>query len=283
MFRAWINSILLASLLSACASPGVRHAPVTPPPAVAQPRPNLSGPWQIVTPSGSEKVSIGTHAVVVISDDTVVRTDTLQASLDASFTWTSGAARKVDGQLIDYRVGVGPAVPMTPAGLQLPRQYSASARGGAMQFSLPPETSACTDPALSALQGMQDAWVAVPPTVTIGTTWTDTAYTISCRDGVLLRGATVRRFAVRRSEVDSVRGVIVIVERSARGTLHAAGDQFGEKVTLAGESNGTMQYALDPGTGRFVRATGKSMLSFTLKSSRRNQTVRQTSEIAVVW
>jgi len=285
MPRAHVGLFLLAVFASACGTVvGGRPAavPATPP---AKPTLNTAGPWRVVAPSGSEKVAITTTAVVTISADTVVRTDTVRAQLGASYTWTGTMPRRVDGILTDYRVAIDTAAALAPAGLRLPRPYSAISAGSAagMTFTLPVEATACTEPTLSALQGLQEAWVAVPNDLRVGLEWRDTVQTLSCRDRVPLRGTTVRRFQVTRGEAGDGTRLLVIIERSARGRLTGDGDQFGEKVTLRGESSGTMRYALDPGTGRFVRAEGESSLAFTLTSSRRKQSVQQRSTLMIAW
>jgi hypothetical protein len=246
---------------------------------------NTAGPWRAVNPAGSERVVLVTTATVVISGDLGVRTDTLHATLGASYSWTGNMPRKVDGQLTDYRVAVGMDVATVPAGLLLARPFSATALAavGAMSFTLPSESSVCADPALSSMQGLHDAWVSLPAILSLGLEWTDTVHTVSCRDRVPLRGTSVRRFQVRRAEVEDGRRLVVIIERTARGRLVGTGEQFGEKVAIDGESSGTMQYQFDPTTGRFVRARGTSELTFSMKSSRRNQSVRQSSSLSIAW
>ncbi len=246
---------------------------------------NTAGPWKVGAAAKSEKVAIVTEATVAISGDTVVRTDTLRATLAASYTWTGTAPRRVDGQLTDYRVAVGTSAPVAPPGLRLARPFSATAAPGtsSLLFTLPTEASACTDPSLSSVQGLQDAWVAVPSTLSVGQHWEDTVHTLSCRDRVPLTGTSVRWFVVRGAEVENGQRVLVVIERSSRGRLTGEGNQFGEKVTIAGESSGTLTYRFDPVAGQFVRASGASVLSFALKSSRRNQSVRQNSVLSLTW
>ena len=278
--------LVLAIAHSACVSAGggrttPRPLPTTTTGVVL----NTGGPWTLGVPARSEKVLITTEATVVIAGDTTVRTDTVHATLAASYTWTGSAPRKVDGQLTDYRVAVGAAVPAAPPGLQFARPFSATATptASALVFTLPAEATACTDPALSSVQGLQDAWVAVPARLTVGQQWTDTVTTLSCRDRVPLHGISVRRFVVKRGEVEDGKRVLVVIERTARGRLTGEGDQFGEKLTISGESNGIMLYLLDPVAGHFVRASGGSSLSFTFRSSRRNQRVRQSSVLTLTW
>jgi hypothetical protein len=273
-------------LLTGCLSGSGGHrtpAPTTP--VLRSPAINTTGPWRVVTPSGLEKVSITTTAVISIAGETAVRTDTLRAVLGASYTWTGTRPRKVDGILTDYRVAFDTAVALVPAGLRLPRPYAAIARGpsAGMHFTLPAEPTACTEPTLSTLQGLQEAWVEVPGELRVGLEWSDTVRTVSCRDRVPLHGTTLRRFQVTRGEAGDGQQVLVIIERLARGRLTGDGEQFGEKVVIRGESSGSMRYALDPATGRFVRAEGTGSLEFTLTSSRRTQAVRQQSTVSIVW
>jgi len=273
-------------LLAGCLSGGTgSRTPAPAAPAANVPTLNTAGPWRVSAPSGLEKVAITTTAVVTITSDTAVRTDTVRASLGASYTWTGASPRKVDGLLTDYRVALDTGLAITPGGLQLPRPYSAVSKGlsSGMTFTLPAEQTACAEPALSALQALQEAWVEVPADLRVGLEWRDTVRTLSCRDRVPLHGTTVRRFEVTRGEVADGRRVLLIIERSARGRLTGDGEQFGEKVSIRGESSGTMRYALDPGAGRFVRAEGTSTLAFTLTSSRRTQSVKQASRVTLVW
>lgn len=286
MRRAHSFVVAILAFLAGCVSAGTagrRPAPATP--AASEPVLNTAGPWRVTTPSGSEKVTITTTAVVSITSDTLVRTDAVHASLGASYTWTGISPRKVDGLLTDYRVALDTAAAIVPAGLRLPRPYSAVSKGPStgMTFTLPGEEAACTEPALSALQALQEAWVETPTELRVGLEWRDTVKTLSCRDRVPLHGTTERRFRVTHGEVSDGQRVLVLIERTARGRLSGAGEQFGEKVAINGGSSGTMRYALDPVTGRFVRAEGTSSLTFTLMSSRRTQSVRQAGRTTITW
>lgn len=286
MSRARVFSVLAVVLVAGCLSGGGRRG--TPKPTAAAsnaPTLNVVGPWRVTTSAGTEKVVITTTAAVSIASDTVVRTDTVRAVLGASYTWVGTSPRSVQGVLADYRVAVDSSFRMIPAGLRLPRPFSAAANAPlwGMTFTQPPESTACAEPTLSALQGLHDAWVVVPADLRVGAQWVDTVQTLSCRDRVPLRGTTVRRFFVRRGEVRDGRRVSVIIERSSSGLLSGDGEQFGEKIEVRGESSGEMRYDLDPSTGRFVHAEGKATLTFTLASSRRNQRVRQSSSTTLVW
>jgi hypothetical protein len=191
----------------------------------------------------------------------------------------------VDGRLSEYRVGVGAGQLSAPAGLQLPRAFTAEVAeaGGSLAFVLPAPHTACTEPALSATQGLYDAWIPIPDTLSVGRTWTDTVQTFSCRDRVPLRGISVRRFRVVRAEREDSTSVAVHIERSNRGRIAGEGDQFGEHVVVEGETSGVVQYAVDPSSGRLLRATGNTVVRFSLKSRRRNQQVRQESQLAIQW
>lgn len=286
MRRRHIVLLAAAGTLGSCV-PGVARRPSSTPP-VAVPvsgMPNTRGPWRLGAVSTQQRVTIATHALVVITGDPGARTDTLQAVLGASYVWTAGGQRRVDGLLSDYRVGQGAALPTVPTGLQLARPFTAASAtpGGSLSFRLPAESSACTDPALSALQGLQDAWIPLPDTLVAGREWSDTVHTLSCRDRVPLRGVSLRRFQARHGEVDEGGRLLVMIDRTVRTRLSGEGDQFGEHVSIDGQATGTLRYAVDPVTGRLVRGTGTSVLAFTLKSSRRNQSARQESQVTLTW
>ncbi|MDP1859459.1 MAG: hypothetical protein Q8K82_12345 [Gemmatimonadaceae bacterium] len=266
--------------------PAIIRRPSPPAPAVPATHiaVNTAGPW-VLAAAASQRVTIDTRAVVTIASDTLTRVDTVQATLGASFVWASAARRRVDGLLADYRVSIGGAPPAAPAGLQVNRPFSAAraAASEGMSFTLPVESSACTDPALSALQGLHEAWIPLPDTLVIGQEWADTVHTLSCRDRIPLRGVVVRRFRVQRAEVEAGTRVVVTIDRTSRGRISGAGDQFGEPVVLEGESSGTLRYVVDPALGGPLRASGTSSLKLSLKSKLRNQAVRQESALTLTF
>lgn len=271
---------------AACVAPRVRQMPApAPTTAVSPATPSLAGPWALGAFPASHKVVLSTQATVTIAGEGTTRVDTVQSVLAATYAWASRAHLRLDGSLTDYRAGFGTQPLNVPAGLQLPRAFTAEAPGqmASFAFRLPPESAACTDPALSALQGLHEAWVRLPDTLRTGAEWSDTVRTLSCRDRVPLRGSVARRFRIVRGELEADGRVVVMIDRFARGRLAGDGEQFGERVHLAGESSGTLRYAVDPVTGQILRATGASTLTLVLTSSRRTQQVRQESQLTVRW
>lgn len=285
MTRSFFLLLGVTLVVSGCVPAIIRRpAPPAPTAPATHSALNTTGPWTFVA-AASQKVTIDTRAVVTIASDTGTRIDTVQATLGASFVWSPAARRRVDGLLVDYRVSVGGAPPAAPAGLQVNRPFSAGRSGATteLRFTLPAESTACTDPALSALQGMYDAWIPLPDTLAIGREWADTVRTLSCRDRIPLRGVVVRRFRVQRAEVEAGTRVVVTIARTSRGKISGAGEQFGEPVSLEGESSGTLWYVIDPALGRPVRASGTTLLKLSLKSRLRNQAVRQESALTLTF
>lgn len=271
--------------LSACVTrPGARPASRVSAAPTAAAGPNTVGPWRPGVSYARQSVTIATHAVVVISGSSATRTDTLDATLGASYNWALEGRRRVTGTLTDYRVAAGNAAPAVPTGLALGRPFTADASliDGSLEFSFPTEGSVCTDPMLSALQGLHDAWIPLTDTLSIGREWSDTVRTLSCRDRLPVRGVIVRRFRVQRADVENGR-VVLTIDRHSKGRVTAEGEQFGESVTLGGEADGAMRYVLDVASGRLVRASGKASLDLAFKSRLRNQRVRQDSELTLVW
>ena len=284
MRRSLLFPVVVA-IFAACVPPMVRLPTPSAPAGPKVTSPNTAGPWTLSAAPLSHQVVISAHAVVTIAGDSSTRTDTVQATLSASYVWASSAHRRVDGLLADFRVGVNVGVPSTPAGLQLPRPFSAEVApvGGPLGFLLPQPGAACTDPALSAAQYLHDAWFRMPDTLFVGQEWADMVQTLTCRDRVPLRGTTIRKFRVLRGEIEDSAKVAVLVERASTGHLAGEGDQFGEHVVVAGESSGLVRYAVDPLSGRVLRATGNTSLTFSLTSRRRIQHVHQENQLTIRW
>jgi len=283
--RPFLLLLGLTLVVTGCV-PAIIRRPTPPAPAISTPPRafNTTGPW-VLAVAASQRVTIDTRAVVAIASDTLTRIDTMQATLGASFVWASAAHQRLDGLLADYRVSVGGVPPTAPAGLQVNKPFSAArtGAGAGVSFTLPAESSACTDPALSALQGLYDAWIPLPDTLRIGQVWSDTVQTLSCRDRIPLRAVVVRQFRVQQAEVENDARVVVVIDRTSRGRMSGAGEQFGEPVSLEGESTGTLRYIVDPALGRPLRASGTTSLKLSLKSKLRNQAVRQESVLTLSW
>jgi len=283
MRRHAISALAAVVWLSACVSS--RGPQPTVPAATIPTRPtapNTAGPWY-ASPPLLQRVTITTEAVVAFTGDGGARTDTLATTLGASFTWGSRAHRRVDGLLADYRLALGGA-PATPlAGLTLPHAFNAERLEGALAFRLPAEAAACTDPSHSVLQGMHDAWIPLPDTLIVGREWTDTVRTLSCRERVLLRGTSVRRFRVVRGEIEDGSRVVVLIDRIARTRVAGEGEQFGEPVSLSGDGSGTLRYVFDPVAGHLLRAEGTSSLAVNFSSARRKQRVQQEARMTIKW
>ncbi|MDQ8153153.1 MAG: hypothetical protein P3B98_00705 [Gemmatimonadota bacterium] len=271
---------------AACVTPSARQAPAPAPTATTGPKaPNVAGPWALQAFPASHRIALTTQATVTITTDGTTRVDTVQAVLGASYAWASRSRLRLDGSLTDYRVAFGTQPPAMPSGLQLPRAFTAQAAktSESLAFQLPAESSACTDPAFSAMQGLHEAWIRLPDTLKTGAEWSDTVRTLSCRDRIPLRGIATRRFRVVRGELEANGRVVVLIDRFARGRTVGDGEQFGELVALSGESSGTLRYAVDPATGQVLRAAGTNVLTLALTSSRRKQHVRQESQIVLTW
>jgi hypothetical protein len=276
---------VLASVacLSACRTTGTPRPTI---PATAVPAhataPNTTGPWVTTVPL-MQRVTVASDAVVSISGDGGARVDTMTTALSASFTWASRAHRRVDGTLSEYRLGVGSAAPTPLPGLTLPHPFNAEGVDGALTLRYPAEANACTDPAHSVLQTMHDAWIPLPDTLVVGREWSDTVHTLSCRERVLLRGTSVRRFRVVRGEVTDGSKLVVLIDRIARSRLTGNGEQFGEPVSLMGDGTSTLRYVFDVATGRVMRAEGTSALAVNFTSARRKQRVQQDARITIAW
>jgi len=283
--RLLLASVTVLTAGLACGvRPVTRAAPRLPAPAATAGTLNTAGPWPHGVSYATQGLTIATYAIVVVSGDNATRTDTLSATLDASYAWVRSAGLRVIGSLTNYRVAVGGGAAAAPAGLTPNRPFAAeeSRAAGPLAFTVPVASTACADPTLSTLQGLHDAWIPLPDTLRLGLEWSDTVQTLSCRDRLPVRGVNARQFRVQRADVENGR-VILLIGRRSSGQLAADGEQFGEQVSLGGETTGAMHYVLDIASGLLLRANGTSSLELTFKSRRRNQRVKQVGELTLTW
>lgn len=275
--------LFLVLLAGACVSaPAARTAPR---PTTATAAPSglaTAGPWVLRPSTAPQNVLVSLQAVVTITGDPATRVDSLRSTLDASYAQLPGNVRRLDGRLTAFQVASGAGVPTSVAGLTLPARFSVEIGGTTAGFRLPSAASVCADPSLSVMQGLYDAWTRLPDTLGLRTEWTDTVQTISCRDRVPMKGTSTRHFRVARADVENGR-VVVTVERGAKTRLAGEGEQFGEHVTVDGQGESTVRYALDVQSARWLRASGTSTLELAFKSKIRNQRVRQESQISISW
>ncbi len=277
------RSLFVVLLAGACVtSPAVRSAPRPASPVAAPSGPPTAGPWALRPSTASQYVLVSTQAVVTITGDTTARVDTLRSTLDASYASLPGNPRRLDGHLTAFQVAVGAGAATPIAVLALPARFSADIGGATPGFRLPTASNVCSDPSLSVMQGLYDAWVVLPDTIGLRTEWTDTVHTISCRDRIPMHGTSARQFRVARADVENDR-VIVTIERRARSRMTGDGEQFGEHVTIEAQGESTVRYALDVAAARWLRASGTSTLEMSFKSKIRNQRVKQESRLSVSW
>jgi len=276
--------LFLVLLAGACVSSPLarRTTPRPTTPTAAPSGPSTAGPWAMRPGTAPQNVLVSTQAVVTITGDPATRVDSLRSTLDASYAQLPGNARRLDGRLAAFQVASGAGALASVAGLAVPVRFSVEIGGAAAGFHLPTASNVCTSPSLSVMQGLYDAWTLLPDTLGLRTEWTDTVQTISCRDRVPMKGTSVRHFRVARADVENGR-VVVTVERRAKTRLAGEGEQFGEHVTIDGQGESTVRYALDVQSARFVRASGTSNLELSFKSKLRNQRVRQESQLSISW
>lgn len=278
-----IRPLFLLLLASACVSaPSARTAP-RPATAVATPSGlATAGPWVLRPNTAPQNVLVTLQAVVTITGDPATRVDSLRSTLDASYAQLPGNVRRLDGRLTAFQVASGAGTPTSVAGLTLPARFSVVIGGTGAGFHLPSAANVCTEPSLSVMQGLYDAWTLLPDTLRLRTEWTDTVQTISCRDRVPLKGTSIRHFRVARADVENGR-VMVTIERRAKTRLAGEGEQFGEHVTVDGQGESMVRYALDVQSNRWLRASGTSTLDLAFKSKIRDQRVRQENQISLSW
>jgi hypothetical protein len=266
-------------LLAALAATGCRGtipeqvlAKPTPIVAAAIPEPT-SGPW-LPRPTGAPtSFAIEQAARVRIEQDSVTREDSVASHTDVSLSiWRGG---RFAGSITAFSSSGTGQASVTPRGLMFPLSFSGTiSASGVLEVALPAPGATCASPGPSVILSSRDLWLRLPDTLRIGTTWTDSSSTMTCRDGIPLRMNAHRTFRLERSDARDA-GVVLLVSRSQRVTLDGAGSQWGEAVRVSGAGAGEMILTLDAGTGVVVEAAGHSTLDLTFMSPRRTQRVHQ--------
>jgi hypothetical protein len=221
------------------------------------------------------------HALLTTRVDTTTRNDSVGSHTELAFTLLSGGTR-LSGSVTSFRVQAPGRVSAMPQGLVLPFAFAGELPAATHQvaFTAPTAPAPCSSAAINILQSLRDLWFRPPDTLRLHGTWEDTAAYAVCRDGIVLWVRVQRTFRVASATVRDGR-VLLLVQRSSRGTLEGVGQQAGELVEIKGTSTGQVAYDLDPAAGEMVAALGTSALALTLKSRLRMQTVLQTNEMKI--
>ncbi len=191
-----------------------------------------------------------------------------------------GGPARLSGLVRDFRVGEGSGDLRPLPALRLPVPFAAlGGDGGEVPRIEVPPSGAC-GLAAAALQPLRELFVSPPPSVEVGTAWSDSSNYTLCRDSIPLAVTSVRRYRVVGAERRAT-GVVVLIDRSSRVTLFGEGAQFGERLSLAGEGAGTMRLALDPASSTVVAGHGDTELRLTMRGRRRSQDLRQHTRIEI--
>lgn len=281
MFRNVIAGLGCALLVAACQRGPVPNQVLTKPTPVSAPAPAVrgNGPWLYRPSTAAQHFVIDQRAVVTIGVDTTARPDTLTSHAEVSFTH---GARAVTGSVAAFLVGDAARAPATPQGLQVPFSFSASYASADLQLAIntPADSVPCSSTGRATLQSLRDLWFQAPDTLRVGSTWSDSASYVTCRDGIPLRSVVHRMFHVAAAAERDGR-VVLSIARLARTVIDGRGLQFGDSVAVTGSGNGQMTYDFDPVRGELISARGSSTLDISLRGSQRTQIVRQTAEIRI--
>jgi len=282
-FRKDLFTVVAAcALITACRGGAVPNQVLTKPApvSVAAPAARTAGPWGYRPSTQRQGFTVDQTAVIAIRLDTAARTDTI--STHAEITFTRATSGGMSGSISAFAVQGSGRAAATPAGITLPFPFRAESPASGLQldFTAPRDATPCSSVALAAMQSMRDLWFKAPDTLRVGTTWSDSASYVVCRDAVPLRATARRSFRVSQSSERDGR-VVLTISRILRSTLDGTGAQFGETVSVNGAGSGSIDYELDTSVGEVLSAKGTSTLDLTLKSRVRTQVVRQTVEIRI--
>lgn len=278
----YVTAAAGCALLSACQHGSVPNQVLTKPAPVRAPAPAIarSGVWRYAPSTALQRFSIDQRAVVTIGLDSTALPDTLTSHAEVSFAAPS--ARDVNGSVTAFLVGSSGRAAATPAGLQIPFPFRATYAAPDVQlaFTAPADTASCSSMERATVQSARDVWFRAPDTLRVGTTWSDSASYVTCRDGIPLRSVVHRMFHVAGTATRDGRTLLSIA-RLMRTRIDGRGSQFGDSVVVSGSGNGQLTYEFDPARGEVISAAGSSTLDISLRGSQRTQIVRQAAEIRI--
>jgi len=243
---------------------------------------SLAGPWII---RGSERPRgqrVDITAVLESRLDSTRRVDTISTRAWYDWTENSGAAsRRVAGVVRAFAVRSGSdslwRVLDAPS---LPVSFVAEVpwAGAAPELQLP-RPEGC-DPQAAVVPGWRETWVSPPRELSIGTAWRDSSDSPLCRDGIVLRSASVREFVVEGRVVRD--GTLrVVVRRSSRAVISGSGLQFGDTVRFEGAASGLARLELLPEGAVIAAGEGTTELRLTMQGRRRTQELVQHSALVI--
>lgn len=222
------------------------------------------------------------RAVLRSSADSLVRIDSVASRTSLEWSTVSGSQPlRLVGMVRDFAVQVsGDSTWRSVPDLTFPVTFAAHvATPGQQPVFETPDPAGC-DARSAAVQVLRDVWVAAPASLAIGVTWEDSSTYTLCRDGVLLRAASTRRYAVGGAEVHDGRLVLRVL-REAHVEIGGRGVQFGDSIQVTGRSasQGTLFLSLDGGaiTSGLIRST----LTLELQGRRRTQQVVQNGVLEI--
>ena len=143
-----------------------------------------------------------------------------------------------------------------------------------------PEPSGCGLDAAAAL-GVRELFLAMPRRLEPGTTWSDSARYTICRDSIPLGVEAVREFRVTAAE-RRAGGIVVLLARRSRVTMHGEGRQYGETVVIEATGESTAQLAVRLVGAYIESGSGESTLRMTMRGRRRSQELTQHTRIEIL-
>lgn len=275
--------VSLLVLLAACGGgsgastrqPGAVRSPVRAPDS-------LAAPWVIRGGERPRSQRVDISAVLESRIDSSVRLDTIATRAwydwaenpDAERVRVAGMVRAFavrSGSDSLWRVLEAPTLPVSFVA-EVPRL------GAAPELQLP-RADTC-DPQAAIVPGWRETWVSPPRELSPGTAWRDSSDSPMCRDGIVLRMASVREFVVEGAVVRDGK-LRIVVRRSSRTAVRGSGLQFGDSVQFIGSASGEMRLELLPEGAVIARGEGSSELRLTMRGRRRTQELVQRSALVI--
>jgi len=176
--------------------------------------------------------------------------------------------------------GTGP-IPMP--GVTLPYAFSASAVPLGAQYlpvGQPPVADPCKAPIHIALVSVRDLLIRAPDSLRVGSAWSDSGTSTTCRDGVHISLRARRQFLVtdaqRREE-----GWVLAITRTAATALRGEATRGTDTTRVDGTGSSTLRYQVAASTGAIISALGTGSVEILVRGALRAERALQTSSVRI--
>jgi hypothetical protein len=221
--------------------------------------------WKPQHSAGRWRYELRSRATVTLTGDTsakalpIGRTTIYTVTIAPSKETAGGALQlEVTGSVDSVSVTTPERIPTPTAGSDIrPRFHARLASGGQLIDLSSDATTACQqaiDPLSAAAMGL---FVTLPPAISVGTSWSDTISTVTCRGRMPIITTAVRQYRVIK---DTLLANTRALQLARTDSIHVSNrpDTAADQMKADGAGSATFTLYVDPKSGMLLNAAGQS-------------------------